>query len=412
MSHGALTEAELDVLRSLHARASQHGVIAKNRDEAVEALKTLEAVTAHLSVTVTRLIAQVDRSRRGQRGRTTSAIISEVRKLPTKLADSIVKKSRRHANHPEVLTAQATGRISEPNAATICQTLEELRPFLTDDATAEATRVLLNDAEFSMPAAFKRRCRAFKDEIDLQGARTRAEQDDAIRKASEAKRFLVFIGDNVNGYDIRGHLPGRHAAAVMRWLDRESNRLLRKARARRQPVAGEATRILDALVSLASAAPASPARSNSALPNPEPANSAPMDPSASPAPVPPSPASASSAVAEDPTARLMGPSLRHRLTARDGGCVVPWCHVRAELCDGHHIVKWSDGGPTTAENMCLLCTRHHPEFENAFDDDTGWCIKLIDGIPAAIPPSRIDPQRRPRFHERFRPKIPPPKASA
>lgn len=400
MSHGALTEAELDVLRSLHVRASQHGVIAKNRDEAVEALKTLEAVTAHLSVTVTRLIAQVDRSRRGQRGRTTSAIISEVRKLPTKLADSIVKKSRRHANHPEVLTAQATGRISEPNAATICQTLEELRPFLTDDASAEATRVLLNDAEFSMPAAFKRRCRAFKDEIDLQGARTRAEQDDAIRKASEAKRFLVFIGDNVNGYDIRGHLPGRHAAAVMRWLDRESNRLLRKARARRQPVAGEATRTLDALVSLASAVPASAA----------PPNSVPMDRNT--APVPPSPASASSAIAEDPRARLMGPSLRHRLTARDGGCVVPWCHVRAELCDGHHIVKWSDGGPTTAENMCLLCTRHHPEFENAFDDDTGWCIKLIDGIPAAIPPSRIDPQRRPRFHERFRPKIPPPKASA
>ncbi|SEA03035.1 protein of unknown function [Bowdeniella nasicola] len=403
MSHGALTEAELDVLRSLHARASQHGVIAKNRDEAVEALKTLEAVTAHLSVTVTRLIAQVDRSRRGQRGRTTSAIISEVRKLPTKLADSIVKKSRRHANHPEVLTAQATGRISEPNAATICQTLEELRPFLTDDATAEATRVLLNDAEFSMPAAFKRRCRAFKDEIDLQGARTRAEQDDAIRKASEAKRFLVFIGDNVNGYDIRGHLPGRHAAAVMRWLDRESNRLLRKARARRQPVAGEATRTLDALVSLASAAPA-----RAAPPSPAPANSAPMDSNTASA----SPAPTNSAIAEDPTARLMGPSLRHRLTARDGGCVVPWCHVRAELCDGHHIVKWSDGGPTTAENMCLLCTRHHPEFENTFDDDTGWCIKLIDGIPAAIPPSRIDPQRRPRFHERFRPKIPPPKASA
>lgn len=410
MSHGALTEAELDVLRSLHVRASQHGVIAKNRDEAVEALKTLEAVTAHLSVTVTRLIAQVDRSRRGQRGRTTSAIISEVRKLPTKLADSIVKKSRRHANHPEVLTARATGRISEPNAATICQTLEELRPFLTDDASAEATRVLLNDAEFSMPAAFKRRCRAFKDEIDLQGAHTRAEQDDAIRKASEAKRFLVFIGDNVNGYDIRGHLPGRHAAAVMRWLDRESNRLLRKARARRQPVAGEATRTLDALVSLASAVPASAAPPNSVPPNPAPANSVPMDPNA--ASVPPSPASASSAIAEDPRARLMGPSLRHRLTARDGGCVVPWCHVRAELCDGHHIVKWSDGGPTTAENMCLLCTRHHPEFENAFDDDTGWCIKLIDGIPAAIPPSRIDPQRRPRFHERFRPKIPPPKASA
>lgn len=51
-------------------------------------------------------------------------------------------------------------------------------------------------------------------------------------------------------------------------------------------------------------------------------------------------------------------SLLRALWNRDGGCVFPAC-ARRRYLHGHHIVHWADGGPTTLENMVLLCGQHH-----------------------------------------------------
>src|SRR5699024_4437113 len=51
-------------------------------------------------------------------------------------------------------------------------------------------------------------------------------------------------------------------------------------------------------------------------------------------------------------------SLLRALWNRDGGCVYPAC-ARRRYLHGHHIVHWADGGPTTLENMVLLCGQHH-----------------------------------------------------
>jgi hypothetical protein len=55
--------------------------------------------------------------------------------------------------------------------------------------------------------------------------------------------------------------------------------------------------------------------------------------------------------------RSVPPSLRRALEVRDRGCVI--CGRPARWCDAHHIVHWADGGPTSLDNLVLLCRYHH-----------------------------------------------------
>jgi hypothetical protein len=47
------------------------------------------------------------------------------------------------------------------------------------------------------------------------------------------------------------------------------------------------------------------------------------------------------------------------LRVRDGGCVHPGCSRTAAYCDAHRVQHWADGGPTSTDNMVLLCRHHH-----------------------------------------------------
>jgi hypothetical protein len=55
--------------------------------------------------------------------------------------------------------------------------------------------------------------------------------------------------------------------------------------------------------------------------------------------------------------RTIPPALRRALQHRDHGCRFPACGVR--ITQGHHLVHWANGGPTTLSNLALLCRRHH-----------------------------------------------------
>lgn len=56
--------------------------------------------------------------------------------------------------------------------------------------------------------------------------------------------------------------------------------------------------------------------------------------------------------------RSVPSALRRYLRGRDGGCRFPGC-TRHRHVDAHHITHWADGGPTNADNLVLLCRRHH-----------------------------------------------------
>jgi hypothetical protein len=56
--------------------------------------------------------------------------------------------------------------------------------------------------------------------------------------------------------------------------------------------------------------------------------------------------------------RSIPPALRRALWLRDRGCRFPGCrHTR--FLHGHHVRHWLAGGPTSLENLLLLCSRHH-----------------------------------------------------
>jgi Domain of unknown function (DUF222)/HNH endonuclease len=90
--------------------------------------------------------------------------------------------------------------------------------------------------------------------------------------------------------------------------------------------------------------------------------------------------------------RLVPPGLRRAVVARDRCCTFPGCDRPASWCIAHHIIHWVDGGPTSLENLALLCQRHHTLIHHG-----DWAVRLgPDQLPEFIPPPWIDPDRTPR----------------
>jgi len=67
---------------------------------------------------------------------------------------------------------------------------------------------------------------------------------------------------------------------------------------------------------------------------------------------------------------------RKAITLRDGGCLIPGCHVPPQWCEIHHVHEHSRGGPTHTDNGVLLCWFHHRTL-----DTGGWHIRMHNGIP-------------------------------
>ncbi|MCP2326064.1 hypothetical protein HDA40_004571 [Hamadaea flava] len=63
--------------------------------------------------------------------------------------------------------------------------------------------------------------------------------------------------------------------------------------------------------------------------------------------------------ASDPTARFPDAATRRWVAARDNTCRAPGCTNPARTCDTDHTVDHAFGGPTTDENLGLLCRHHH-----------------------------------------------------
>jgi hypothetical protein len=90
--------------------------------------------------------------------------------------------------------------------------------------------------------------------------------------------------------------------------------------------------------------------------------------------------------------RLFTGPLRRALILRDRGCAFPGCDRPPRWTDGHHIVSWLDGGPTSLANAVLLCGHHHRLIHHS-----DWQIRQnpADGLPDFIPPEYIDPNNNP-----------------
>lgn len=56
--------------------------------------------------------------------------------------------------------------------------------------------------------------------------------------------------------------------------------------------------------------------------------------------------------------RVISRKMKRFILHRDGGCAADGCTSRYRL-EPHHIVPWSEGGPTDPENLVALCWFHH-----------------------------------------------------
>ncbi|MGO1974530.1 MAG: HNH endonuclease signature motif containing protein [Propionibacteriaceae bacterium] len=83
----------------------------------------------------------------------------------------------------------------------------------------------------------------------------------------------------------------------------------------------------------------------------------------------------------------------------------PRCEASPQQCEAHHLVPWHRGGETALHNGALLCPHHHKIVEpypHALEGSR-WSIALDHrGLPHIFPPTRVDPERKPRQHTRFR----------
>ena len=95
--------------------------------------------------------------------------------------------------------------------------------------------------------------------------------------------------------------------------------------------------------------------------------------------------------------RTIPVGIRRALVVRDQGCVFPGCDRPPSWTDAHHLVYWSDGGPTCLTNLCLLCRHHHEVIHH-----DGWQIVIHHRLPWFIPPPSIDPNQTPLQHPRHR----------
>ncbi len=57
--------------------------------------------------------------------------------------------------------------------------------------------------------------------------------------------------------------------------------------------------------------------------------------------------------------RVVPPHLHRALIIRDGHCQFPGCDQPPPVCEAHHLTPWARGGPTSLDNLTLLCRFHH-----------------------------------------------------
>ncbi|TDC23724.1 HNH endonuclease signature motif containing protein [Kribbella albertanoniae] len=82
--------------------------------------------------------------------------------------------------------------------------------------------------------------------------------------------------------------------------------------------------------------------------------------------------------------RFVNRYIRRALNKRDKGCVV--CQAPPWMCHAHHLTHWAEGGPTSLQNLALLCSAHHRAVHNG-----QWAISITAAGVQVTRPSWADP---------------------
>jgi hypothetical protein len=81
--------------------------------------------------------------------------------------------------------------------------------------------------------------------------------------------------------------------------------------------------------------------------------------------------------------RTVPPALWRALVVRDGGCTHLGCDRPPDWCEAHHKRHWAVGGPTSLDNLELLCWYHHQQNHSKSPTVLAW------PSPSPTPPSPL-----------------------
>lgn len=90
--------------------------------------------------------------------------------------------------------------------------------------------------------------------------------------------------------------------------------------------------------------------------------------------------------------RTVTPAQWRALLVRDRHCVFPGCDRPPGWCEAHHLVHWTDHGPTNLPNLALVCWAHHHKLHEG-----RWTLQAHpDRTWTATPPHPTTPPRHQR----------------
>jgi hypothetical protein len=274
---------------------------------------------------------------------------------------------------PLTAAAYSRGEVSTDHAAAICEAAWQLGDAVM---AAGAERMLLDLARREAPGRVRRLARRLRERVDPAGSLA------AARRARD-ERFLDAARGASGSIVLRGQLDAADGEIVV-------TALAATAEASADTRTG-AQRRADALVAACRSAlradlffrgerprvvvtvPLSALRGEHGEPvlgSGEPVPAATARRLACDAGIIPAVLGASSEPLDiGRESRVVPQGLRRALELRDRGCRFPDCDVQAGWCEAHHVVHWASGGPTTVDNLVLLCPYHH-----VLTHDGGWRV--------------------------------------
>jgi Domain of unknown function (DUF222) len=382
-------------------------------------LRTVHGVRSRIDALALRLIDDVARRRTGERSGATSTrawLRRELNVTPAEAKQHVTLAAALAGPLGLTREALAVGDISRAHAQVIAELMDALPAGLGSEALDRAERQLLEWCRRFDPRDVARLGRRLFEVIDPDGADQReARLLERREREARRRRHLTFGGDGFGSHVLRGQFDPEAAAVIAAALDPLAKPLPSAADGPDPRTPGQ--RYADALVEVCRRhlqAGDLPTRGGE---KPQLVLTMRLDrlrdrvgsglldtgDALSPATVRKLACDASiiPAVLDSDgqpldlgrTTRTFTPAQRRALALRDGaGCAFPGCDRPIAWCDAHHIVHWIDDGPTDLTNGILLCGHHHTLIHHDH-----WTIRTAaDGRPDFLPPTWIDPDRKPR----------------
>ena len=354
-------------------------------------------------------------------------------RLTRREAHRLVGQGRDLARFPRLADAAQSGRVGFEQATTISRVLRELPEDLGFVQMEQAEETMVGYAAQFDSAGLARLSHHLVEVVDPVGAEQReARRLEQELKSAQAARHLNFYSDGHGSTLIRGSLPTLDAEPFVKLIEAYAQDAKRNGLDRLDPLSETVTpgmRRADGLCALAAAhqqgelAPAvggdrprvvvtishdqlrDDCLRAGVLDSGEHVTAGQLRTLACDAEILPAILGSNSEILDVGRAqRLVTPPIRAALNLRDQGCVFPGCDVPAIVCHAHHVVPWWAGGPTSLQNLVLVCPHHHNLVEPNPNKppDSQWEIRLAaDGVPEVLPPTQMDATRQPRRHQRF-----------